>query len=115
MYLYSGASDLVITRAGANTMAELGVQAKACIVVPNPLLTGGHQLKNAEVLISEKAAKVVDESSVKSDPHLLLVAVSELLDNLEARKTLAANLHHLTVKNAASALAGLLLNPDEKK
>src|SRR5688572_6304483 len=43
----SAAADLAVTRAGATAMAELAVQGKAVIMVPNPMLTGGHQLKNA--------------------------------------------------------------------
>jgi UDP-N-acetylglucosamine--N-acetylmuramyl-(pentapeptide) pyrophosphoryl-undecaprenol N-acetylglucosamine transferase len=50
MHLYAGASDIIVTRSGATTMAEFAVMAKACVVVPAPHLTGGHQLKNAQVL-----------------------------------------------------------------
>ena len=47
VYLYSGAADLIVTRAGATNLAEFAVQGKACIVVPSAFLAGGHQLKNA--------------------------------------------------------------------
>jgi UDP-N-acetylglucosamine--N-acetylmuramyl-(pentapeptide) pyrophosphoryl-undecaprenol N-acetylglucosamine transferase len=46
LYRYSGAADVIVTRAGATTIAEFAVQGKACIIVPNPRLTGGHQVKN---------------------------------------------------------------------
>src|SRR5690606_37602477 len=46
LFHMSAISDVVITRAGASAMADMAVQGKACIVVPNPYLTGGHQLKN---------------------------------------------------------------------
>lgn len=112
MYLYSGASDLVITRAGANTMAELGVQSKACIVVPNPLLTGGHQMKNAKVWQQRNAAIILEEAAIKRDPSALLQITIDLLDDTKKRNKLARNLHDMTVKDAARKLAALLLNPD---
>lgn len=109
MYVYTGAADVVVTRAGANTMAELGVQGKACIVVPNPLLTGGHQLTNAKVWQDQSAAKILDENSLKQSSKLLLESINTLLDDAEQRKILASNLQRLTVTDAAQKLAELIL------
>jgi len=44
VYLYSGAADLIIARAGATNLAEFAVQNKACIIIPGSHLTGGHQI-----------------------------------------------------------------------
>lgn len=109
MHAYTGASDAVITRAGANTMAELGVQGKPCIVIPNPLLTGGHQLKNAEVWAEQEAALIIDEDSLGKDGRLLLEAVSRLLNDSDLSQKLGNNLQALTVTDAAAKLAELLL------
>lgn len=109
MYRYTAASDVIVTRAGANTMAELGVQGRACVVIPNPLLTGGHQLKNAELWQAEQAAIVVSEQTVKKNPQELQAYIQKLLDNPEDRERLAENLSKLTVKDAASSLAELML------
>jgi UDP-N-acetylglucosamine--N-acetylmuramyl-(pentapeptide) pyrophosphoryl-undecaprenol N-acetylglucosamine transferase len=109
MHVYTGAADVVVTRAGANTMAELGVQGKACAVIPNPLLTGGHQLKNAQFLEENQAALVIDERQLGQDVNLLLQAVTSLLDNQELRKNLGINLKSLTIPDAASRLAEILL------
>lgn len=113
MYAYTGAADLVVTRAGANTMAELGIQGRACVVVPNPLLTGGHQLRNAEVWVAQDAAIILNEDALKADANLLKTAVEELLNNPSEREKLGNNLEALTTKNAAQKLANLLLNPDQ--
>lgn len=112
MYTYTGASDVVVTRAGANTMAELGVQGRACIVVPNPLLTGGHQLKNAELWRAEKAAVIIEENVIRNDPDVLREHVQELLDDPKVREQLGGQLSRLTVKDAAAALADLMLESD---
>jgi UDP-N-acetylglucosamine--N-acetylmuramyl-(pentapeptide) pyrophosphoryl-undecaprenol N-acetylglucosamine transferase len=110
MYRYSGAADVIITRAGANTLAEFGVQAKACIVVPNPLLTGGHQLKNAEHLAGKHAVRVVDEAAMTAEQgNPLHQAVVDLLNNPTERQQLSQALHALTVADAADKLAELLI------
>lgn len=111
MYRYTGAADIVITRAGANTMAELGIQAKACIVIPNPLLTSGHQLKNAVLWEEKQAAIIVDEQRAKKTPGALKDAIQKLLSDETARVNLGKNLEDLTTKDAAKNLAAILLNP----
>ena len=109
LYRYSGAADVIVTRAGANTIAEFGIQAKACIVVPNPLLTGGHQTKNAALLQHEQAAVIVDEKSLKASPDVLKNAIEDLLADAKKRHQLGEHLHDLTVSDAADSLANLLL------
>lgn len=102
----SGAADVIVTRAGANTMAEFGVQGKACIVVPNALLTGGHQLKNADALVEQGAAVVLDDNLLSEH---LLPTIEDLLKDSHKRHQLAQHLHELTPDNAADKLAELLL------
>lgn len=110
LYLYSGAADLILTRAGATTTAELAVQAKAIVVVPNPELTGGHQSENAKYLLSENAAKVITETELRSNPAKLEQTLSNLLESNEQRAHLAANLAKLAHPRAASLLAQLIIS-----
>lgn len=109
MYVYTGAADIVVSRASGNTVAELGTQGKAVIVVPNPLLTGGHQTKNAEALRGIDAALIVSETAKATDSQELLAAIRLLMDNPTRRAELANNLQKVTLKNAAEKLAILLL------
>jgi UDP-N-acetylglucosamine--N-acetylmuramyl-(pentapeptide) pyrophosphoryl-undecaprenol N-acetylglucosamine transferase len=109
MYIYTGAADVVVTRAGANTLAELGVQGKACIVVPNPLLTGGHQLENAKHLQAKAAVLVVDEVGlVHNKGEQLARSISSLLLDDAKRTLLGKSLRDLTVLDAADKLAEIL-------
>ncbi|MBI3624434.1 glycosyltransferase [Candidatus Saccharibacteria bacterium] len=110
MHRYTGAADVVVARAGANTLAELGVQGKACVVVPNPDLTGGHQLKNAEYLLEHKAVLAVDEATFKSETDELKATIEQLLDNPTERRQLGKTLQSLTKLQAAQELAQLLLS-----
>lgn len=113
LYRYSGAADVIISRAGASTMAEFAVQAKACIIVPNNQLTGGHQTKNAEILADKKAIVNLSDESVQKNPELLLQQIELLLGNPHRRLELARNLHSTSDTNAAHKLA-LLVSKNAK-
>lgn len=109
LYKYSGAADVVVTRAGATIIAELAAQRKACVVVPNPVLAGGHQLKNAEYLAHEHAVRLVTEEALSSDPAALTDAIATLLEDTDERRQLAAHLGAMARADAARRLAMLLL------
>ncbi len=115
LYQYSGVADVVVTRAGGSSMAEFAAQAKACIVVPNPQLTGGHQLKNAKVLADRKAIRLVSEDTVNDDPRALMPALTDLLDHPALATKLGERLHELAQPNAAHLLAVILLEVAEGK
>ena len=114
VYRYSGAADIVITRAGATNLAEFALQGKACIVIPSPFLTGGHQLKNAKYLADRKAALVIDEKRLTDDPHRLAKQVSALLKNAQLRKEMGHELSNFAKPKATSELAQLILDQAKK-
>ena len=105
-YRYSGGADLIISRAGASTMAEFALQAKACIVIPSAALAGGHQLKNAAWLKADNAAKVLPAGA---SPEQLLASALSLLKDASARGKLATNLSAMAKPNAAKELADVIL------
>jgi UDP-N-acetylglucosamine--N-acetylmuramyl-(pentapeptide) pyrophosphoryl-undecaprenol N-acetylglucosamine transferase len=106
----SAIADVIITRAGASAMADYATQQKACVVVPNPYLTGGHQLKNAQVLSEADAAVIVTEPDMLADKKGLYGAVSDLLKDPKRRVEIAKNLNKLNPgRRAASDLAELVV------
>jgi UDP-N-acetylglucosamine--N-acetylmuramyl-(pentapeptide) pyrophosphoryl-undecaprenol N-acetylglucosamine transferase len=109
MHAYSAAADLIITRAGATSIAEFARQGKACILIPSPFLTGGHQLKNAAALQQAKAVAVLEEESLRSDLPLVLSTVTALLQDVKAREQLAHKLQVFAHPKAATELAELIL------
>lgn len=113
MYRYSGAADVSVVRAGANTLAELATQAKATIVVPNPQLTGGHQLKNTSLLEEQDAVVSVSDESVAKNPELLLQQVETLLDSPKKRLELARNLHATAIEDSVQQLASIIITEAE--
>lgn len=55
-------ADLVVSRAGASTVAELMVVGRPSILIPFPYATGGHQLQNAREMEKDGAAMVLEQS-----------------------------------------------------
>ncbi len=73
-----GEADLIISRAGATTCAELAAAGKASIMVPLPTAADDHQRKNAEALESNGAAKMILQKDVTGE--LLASEISKLID-----------------------------------
>jgi UDP-N-acetylglucosamine--N-acetylmuramyl-(pentapeptide) pyrophosphoryl-undecaprenol N-acetylglucosamine transferase len=59
--------DLVICRAGATTTAELIAAGKASLMIPFPLAADDHQRKNAEVLATAGAAKLILQQDLSGE------------------------------------------------
>ncbi|MDP3435669.1 MAG: undecaprenyldiphospho-muramoylpentapeptide beta-N-acetylglucosaminyltransferase, partial [Bacteroidales bacterium] len=62
MELAFAAADLVISRAGAGTISELCIAAKATIFVPSPNVAEDHQRHNAMALVEKGAAIMVPDN-----------------------------------------------------
>jgi UDP-N-acetylglucosamine--N-acetylmuramyl-(pentapeptide) pyrophosphoryl-undecaprenol N-acetylglucosamine transferase len=60
-------ADVVVSRAGATTLAELAAAGRAAILVPLPTATDDHQRKNAQVMARSGAALVVDERELTGE------------------------------------------------
>ena len=109
VYRYSGAADIVVTRAGATNLAEFSVQGKACIVIPSSFLAGGHQLKNAEYLAEQGAAVVLKPGDLIADPNRLASCITDLLQEPHKRQQLQTEFAKLAQPNAAHQIAKLIL------
>jgi UDP-N-acetylglucosamine--N-acetylmuramyl-(pentapeptide) pyrophosphoryl-undecaprenol N-acetylglucosamine transferase len=110
-FKYSGAADLIISRAGSTAIAEYALQAKACIIIPSPFLTGGHQLKNAEELAKRDAATIVDDSVAEDE---MIGVINQLLANDHRRWQLAENIHKLAQPGAGKELAAIVYEQTKK-
>lgn len=108
LYKVLAVSDLVVSRAGATSIAELAMLSKAVILVPNPYLVGGHQTKNAMSLLRDEAADVITEQQLHDHPESLNQHIYKLLNNSSDSDKLANNLHKLAVKDASKRIAGVI-------
>lgn len=105
-----GAADLVVARAGATTILELAALAKPTILIPNAKLTGGHQVKNAEVYAKDKAVVLVDEDKIIDDPKLLNQAIDDLLSQPQKSLAMAKRFHKFARPQAAKEMAEIVLS-----
>lgn len=110
-----GAADVVVSRAGATTIAELASLKKAVVLVPFEKLPGGHQVKNAEKLAKDNAAVVIRDDRMMNQPGVLLEAVKHLSRSPRERRELAENLHERVKADAALHLATIILETADGK
>lgn len=115
VYVYSGAADLIITRAGATNLAEFAIQGRACIVIPSPYLAGGHQIKNAKYLEEKGAIATLSEEQIVNDSNRLADLTSKLLKDDAKRRTLGENLAKFAKPNATEELAKLIIDTADTK
>lgn len=71
-------ADLIVSRAGANTVAEVAAAGKAALLIPFPGATDQHQLENARALERVGAARLLPQSELT--PERLQNEVWNLLD-----------------------------------
>jgi len=61
------AADLVVSRAGALTVAELAAAGRPAVLIPFAAAAGGHQLENARALEKAGAAVVITEKDLTAE------------------------------------------------
>jgi UDP-N-acetylglucosamine--N-acetylmuramyl-(pentapeptide) pyrophosphoryl-undecaprenol N-acetylglucosamine transferase len=87
MPLLYAAADLMVTRAGASTIAEIAATGTPAIVVPWPGAAENHQLDNARTLSDRGAALLVEERDL--DGARLVEIVEALMTDSERLRRLA--------------------------
>ncbi|MEO8886851.1 MAG: undecaprenyldiphospho-muramoylpentapeptide beta-N-acetylglucosaminyltransferase [Mucilaginibacter sp.] len=102
MDLAYAAADIIISRAGAGTIAELCVVKKPVILVPSPNVAEDHQTKNALALVGEQAAVFVADRDAEAN---LIEKAIELLNDKEKQKILSDNIGKMAMPNADEVIA----------
>ncbi len=74
-------ADLIVSRSGATTVAEITACGKPAILIPFPHAIHGHQERNARVLEQAGAAQVMLDHSLSG--NVLAQAVSALINDPE--------------------------------
>lgn len=100
------AADVVISRAGALSIAELCIVARPVIFVPYPFAAEDHQTTNAMALVSHNAAMMIKNSDVKTD---LLGKLNKILNDSSLQELMAKNLKAMAIKDADERIANKVL------
>ena len=96
------AADLVVSRAGASTLAELATLGKPAVLVPYPLAVKNHQEINARAYESSGSAKVIHDSELAS---YFESTVLELMADDEQRKKMSEKMRmreNITARNVVA-------------
>jgi UDP-N-acetylglucosamine--N-acetylmuramyl-(pentapeptide) pyrophosphoryl-undecaprenol N-acetylglucosamine transferase len=99
-------ADLVVSRAGATTVAELAAAGRAALLIPFPAAADQHQLENARVLERAGAARVLVQSELT--PERLVAEIRELLAVPETLSRMEACARRLARPDAAARIADLV-------
>jgi UDP-N-acetylglucosamine--N-acetylmuramyl-(pentapeptide) pyrophosphoryl-undecaprenol N-acetylglucosamine transferase len=102
MDLAYAAADIIISRAGAGTIAELCIVKKPVILVPSPNVAEDHQTKNALALVNEKAALMVKDTDAEAD---LVNTALTLLNNPDEQKILSNHIGQMALPMADEVIA----------
>jgi len=100
------AADIVISRAGAMSVAEMCVAGKPTVFVPYPFASEDHQTENAMRLIRKDAGAMVKDSDA---PTKLFGVVTDILFDEPKLRKFHENISQLAVTNANEIIAEEIL------
>lgn len=100
-------ADLVVSRSGATTIAELGIMARPAILIPLGTASTNEQHKNADVVTATGAAiKMTDEDVTEH----LVTTMFAVMSNTEQRRTMSDAMGQFGKPHAARDTAQLVLD-----
>ncbi|MFC7392462.1 undecaprenyldiphospho-muramoylpentapeptide beta-N-acetylglucosaminyltransferase [Scopulibacillus cellulosilyticus] len=105
--LLAGA-DLVVSRAGATTIAELTALGIPSILIPSPYVTNNHQEKNAEALAKNGASIIIKENDLNG--HKLLKEIDSILGDEKTWKKMHEASVSQGIPDAAARVRTLMAN-----
>ena len=101
------AADLVLSRGGASTVAELSAAGKPAVLIPFPQAADDHQRRNAEVMAQAGAARMLLEADLTGAQ--LQGTLSDLFAAPQQLHAMAGNARSLAHPDAAERIAGMAL------
>lgn len=97
------ATDLVISRAGGNTLTEIAACKKPAIIIPLSTAANDHQRMNAYAIARHGGCVVLEENNLGE--HLLLKKIEEVMENEEIRNELSSSIGKFYHPDAAEKIA----------
>jgi UDP-N-acetylglucosamine--N-acetylmuramyl-(pentapeptide) pyrophosphoryl-undecaprenol N-acetylglucosamine transferase len=107
MYREVGQAGLIVSRAGATTLAEITAAGRPAILIPLPTATDDHQRKNAEALQAAGAAEVIEQDRLTGE--LLASRILALAADPVKRTSMSAAAKRLAKPDAADRIADVVV------
>lgn len=95
-------ADLVISRAGATTLAELAVMGLPALLIPYPYAADNHQQSNAQYFVDGGAALMYTEEELSGE--LLAGEVMKVLQSAETLRGMSLNMKKMGRPDAAGRI-----------
>ena len=96
------ASDLVLARSGATTIAEVSYLGLPVVFVPSSNVAANHQYMNAKSLKEANAAELIEDKNLDDE---FLPVITELMNNEARRQKLKQNILTFAKPAAAQVIA----------
>lgn len=106
MFVEFGKADLVVSRAGATTCAEVAAAGRPAIMIPLPTAADDHQRKNAEALQNAGAARRILQAELTGER--LARELKNLIDSPEDVGAMAAAARKMAHPDAAAATVDII-------
>lgn len=100
-------ADLVVSRSGATTVAELEVVGKPSILVPLPSASNNEQYHNAKVLQDNNAGIIINDKDLSDK---FVNSVMELINDTKQLEIMSENAKILAKPDAAQKAAEMIIN-----
>ena len=101
------ATDMIVSRAGASSLAEISAMGIPALLVPFPYATADHQTTNARAYVEAGCAHMIADDKVETPEFCELVC--ELVENADLRASMTAAARARKTANAAKALADAIM------
>lgn len=101
-------ADLVISRAGATTLAELTAVGRPAILIPYPYAAGNHQEINAQRLAEMGAARVIPDHEL--DSEILAKDIRDLYESAATRHEMERSSRSLGKPEAAQKVVEIVMS-----
>jgi len=95
-------ADLIVSRAGASTIAEITAIGLPAILVPSPYVTNNHQYKNAKELEDAGACTIVTEEDFSRD--VIIREIDKLFDDKDFYQKMSENSRKLGIDDSATRI-----------
>lgn len=98
--------DLIISRGGATTAAEITAIGLPSIIIPSPYVANNHQVINAQALVNAGASIMIEEKNLTGNG--LLEAVDSILEEEERYKQMHQSAIEFSTPHAAQEIIQLM-------
>jgi UDP-N-acetylglucosamine--N-acetylmuramyl-(pentapeptide) pyrophosphoryl-undecaprenol N-acetylglucosamine transferase len=98
---------IVVSRAGATTLAEVMAAGRPALLIPLPTATDDHQRRNAEALVRQGAARMVEQRDLTGER--LAAELTALVGDPAQRRAIGSNARALARPEAARVIVDKVL------